>query len=117
MSERFSSLVVNIFEEEVDKFVPFFLLILNKPRGRSFAKELHKSALHHDPEHSGQVEEESEEDEVEWDPLVVGVVHNGGGVHILVAPRAGPLVLPGNVPCGIHPAVGLQHLLLNTLLS
>ena len=60
---------MNIFEEEVDEFVPFFLLILNKPRGRSFAKELHEPSLHHEPEASRHVEKHGQEYEVKRHPL------------------------------------------------
>ena len=46
------------------------------PGGSSFAKELHETALHHEPEASRHVEYDSQEDEVQGDPLIVGVVHN-----------------------------------------
>ena len=108
---------MDVLQEEIDQFITFFFLIFNETGGRPFSKELHEAALHHDPEHPGQVEEKSQEDEIKRDPLVVRVVDYSGGVHILVPPRTGSLVLSRDVPGGVHPAVGLQHLLLNPLLS
>ena len=77
-------LVMNILKEERHQFVSLLLLVLDEPCCCSLAKELHESALHHDPEHPGQVEQDGEEQEVERHPLVVGVVHYGGGVHVLI---------------------------------
>ena len=48
----------------------------NWPGGGSLAKELHEAALHHEPEASRHVEDDGEEDEVKWHPLVVGVIHD-----------------------------------------
>ena len=77
-------LVMNILEEERHQFVSLLLLVLYEPGCCSLAKELHEAALHHDPEHPGKVEQDGQEQEVERHPLVVGVVHYGGGVHVLV---------------------------------
>ena len=77
-------LVMNILEEERHQFVSLLLLVLNEPCCCSLAKELHEAPLHHDPEHPGQVEQDGEEQEVERHPLVVGVVHYGGRVHVLI---------------------------------
>ena len=55
---------MDVLQEEIDQFIPFLLLILDEPGGGPLTKELHEAALHHDPEHPGQIEEESEEDEV-----------------------------------------------------
>ena len=46
------------------------------PGGGSFAKELHETTLHHQPEASRHVKYDGKEDEVQGDPLVIGVVHN-----------------------------------------
>ena len=51
----------------------FFFAI---PCGGSFAKELHETTLHHQPEASRHVKYDGKEDEVQGDPLVIGVVHN-----------------------------------------
>ena len=57
MSNQFRPLLVmDVLQEEIHQFVPFLLLILNKPGGGSFPEELHKTALHHDPEHPGKIE-------------------------------------------------------------
>ena len=65
------SLIVYVLQEEIDQFITFFFLIFNESCGRPFTKELHEAALHHDPEHPGQVEQKSQEDEIKRDPLVV----------------------------------------------
>ena len=77
---------MNIFPEEIHQNVFLLLLILHKPGRSSLTKELHESSLHDEPTHAGQVEEKGEDDEVERDPLVVGVVHDGCLV-------AGPLLM------------------------
>ena len=77
-------LVLNIYIEKFDKKIPLFVCVFNIPRCCSFPEELHEAALHHDPEHPGKVEQDGQEQEVERNPLVVGVVHYGGGVHVLV---------------------------------
>ena len=46
------------------------------PGGGSLAEELHEAALHHEPEASGHVEDDGEEDEVKRHPLVVRVIHD-----------------------------------------
>ena len=89
---------MDVLQEEIHQFIPFFLLILDKSGGGSFTKELHQSALHHDPEHPGKIEEEGKEDQVERNPLIVRVVDYCRGVHILVSTRTGPFVLSWNVP-------------------
>ena len=43
------------------------------------------------------------------------VLRHGGGGDGLEAAGAGALVLGRDVPGGVHPAVGLQHLLLHKL--
>ena len=48
----------------------------NWPGGGSLAEKLHEPALHHEPEASRHVEDDGEEDEVKWHPLVVGVIHD-----------------------------------------
>ena len=48
----------------------------NRPGGGSLAEELHEAALHHEPEASGHVEDDGEEDEVKRHPLVVRVIHD-----------------------------------------
>ena len=45
------------------------------PGGGSFAEELHETALHHEPEAARHVKYDSEEDEVQGDPLVIRVIH------------------------------------------
>ena len=85
-AKMFDLLVMDILQEEIHQFVPFFLLILDKSGGGSFTKELHQPALHHDPEHPGQIEEEGKEDQVQRNPLIVRVVDYCRGVHILVSP-------------------------------
>ena len=40
------------------------------------AEELHEAALHAEPPHAGEVEQEGHEDQVEGHPLVVRVVHD-----------------------------------------
>ena len=67
---------MDILEEEVDQFVPFLLLILDEPGGGPLTEELHQAALHHQPEASGHVEDNSQEYEVKWNPLVVRIVDN-----------------------------------------
>ena len=52
-----------------------FLLTSSLPGGGSFAKELHETALHHQPEAARHVKYDGKEDEVQGDPLVIGVVH------------------------------------------
>ena len=89
---------MDVLQEEIDQFIPFLLLILDEPGCGSFTEELHEAALHHDPEHPGEIEEERQEDQVERNPLVVRVVDYGGGVHVLVSPWAGSFVLSRNVP-------------------
>ena len=74
-AEIYIVFVVDVLQKEGNKAITLFLLVLDKPRSRSFSEELHQSALHHDPEHAREVEEDGEEDEVERNPLVVGVVH------------------------------------------
>ena len=75
---------MNIFAEELDQLVFLLLLVLDEPGGGPLPEELHEPPLHHDPEHPGQVEDHSHEYEVERHPLVVRVVHDGGGLHVLV---------------------------------
>ena len=77
-------LVMNILEEEWHQLVSLLLLVLYEPGCCSLAKELHEAPLHHDPEHPGQVEQDGQKQEVQRHPLVIGVVHNGGGVHVLI---------------------------------
>ena len=89
---------MDVLQEEIHQFVPFLLLVLDKSGGGSFTKELHQTALHHDPEHPGEIEEERQEDQVERNPLVVRVIDNGGGVLVLVTTRTGSLVLSRNIP-------------------
>ena len=45
------------------------------PGGRPHPKELHETSFHHQPKASWHVEDDSQEYEVKWDPLVVGIVH------------------------------------------
>ena len=73
---------MNIFTKEIHEDIFLFLLILYKSCGGALTKELHEAPLHDEPEHPGQVEDEGKDDEVERDPLVVRVVHNGGSVLI-----------------------------------
>ena len=102
-------------------FSPSFTLFgfgnLHSPCCCSFSKKLHESSLHHQPEHTRKVEQKPQEYEIERHPLVVRIIDDGVGVIILVSPRAGTLVLPGDVPGAVHPAVGLQHILLYTSTS
>ena len=53
---------MDVLQEEIHQFVPFLLLVLDKSGGGSFTKELHQTALHHDPEHTGKVKQECKED-------------------------------------------------------
>ena len=129
-------LVVNVFVEESDQL--FFLLISifhkpgntegdqlvmtillrlttrkekqSKPCSCSFSKELHDAPFHHEPKHTRKVEQNSQKYEIQRNPLIIRVIHDSVGVIILIPPRAGSLVLPGDVPGGVHPAVGLQHI-------
>ena len=75
---------MDVLQEEIHQFVPLLFLILDKSCGGSFTKELHQTALHHDPEHPGEIEEKCEEDQVERNPLIVRVVNYRRGVHVLV---------------------------------
>ena len=61
------------YHRQVIIFSVFFFTI---PGCRSFAKELHETTLHHQPEASRHVKYDGKEDEVQGDPLVIGVVHN-----------------------------------------
>ena len=90
---------------------------LHSPCGCSLAKKLHEASLHHQPKHTRKVEQKPQKYEIERHPLVVRIIDDGVGVIILVPPRAGTLVLPGDVPGAVHPAVGLQHILLYTSTS
>ena len=74
-------LVVDVLAEEGDKGIPLLLLVLYEPGGGALPEELHEAALHDEPEHPGEVEEEGEDHQVERHPLVVGVVHDGGPGH------------------------------------
>jgi hypothetical protein len=74
---------VNILAEKLNQFVSLFFLVLNISGSCSFSKEFHEAALHHDPEHPWQVKDHSHEYEVERDPLVVGIVHYCGSLHVL----------------------------------
>ena len=70
---------------------------MSQEYSKCLAKELHEPPLHHDPEHAGQVEEERQEDEVQRHPLVVGVVHDGGGVHVLRVSQSNHLQLVSSI--------------------
>ena len=74
-TEIYIVFVVDVLQKERNEPISLFLLVLDKPSCRSFSEELHQSALHHDPEHTREVEHDGEEDEVERNPLVVRVVH------------------------------------------
>ena len=93
--------------------------VMWSPCGSPLAQKLHDSPLHTEPEHSGKIEEEGHEDEVEGHPLVVGIVHDWApGVHVPgVHGAAGAPELPGDPQAGVHPAVALQHAQLYPLAS
>ena len=115
---------MDILPEEIHQDILLLLLILHEAGGGPLAEELHEASLHDEPAHAGQVEEEGEDDEVERHPLVVGVVHDGDAVLLPLLQRdapelhaggAGALVGLGDVPGGVHPAVGVQHAPVNTV--
>ena len=83
-------LVVDILPEEIHQNILLLLLILHEAGGGPLAEELHEAALHDEPAHAGQVEEECEDDEVERHPLVVGVVHDGDAVLLPLLQRDAP---------------------------
>ena len=58
----------------LDQLVPLLFRLFNEPTDRSLAEELHEAALHDQPEAPRQVEDHRHEDQVDGDPLVVGVV-------------------------------------------
>lgn len=90
---------MNVAAEELNQFLSFLILIFNKsetcqniifllsaefkyliqpcliPCCCSFSKELHKTSLHHQPKASWHVEDNSQEYEVKWYPLVVTIIH------------------------------------------
>ena len=78
-------LVVDVLAEESHQGIPLLLLVLYEPGGGALAEELHEAAFHDEPEHPREVEEEGEDHQVEGDPLVVGVVHDGGPAHETVS--------------------------------
>ena len=83
-------LVVDILPEEIHQNILLLLLILHEAGGGALAEELHEAALHDEPAHARQVEEECEDDEVERHPLVVGVVHDGDAVLLPLLQRDAP---------------------------
>ena len=92
----------------LDKFVPFFLRLFYHSAGCPLAKELHESTFHDQPQTSRQVEDNSQEDEIDWDPLVVGVVDGALDV-VLLGAGAGALVLYGYLEVCVHPTIGFQY--------
>lgn len=60
----------------LNEFIPFLFRILDDSGGRALAEELHESALHHEPEASGQVEVHRQHDQEDRHPLVVRIVNN-----------------------------------------
>ena len=62
------------FGTHLDQLIPLLHGFLDQSVGRPFAEELHESALHDEPQTSRQVEDHRQEDEVDRDPLVVGIV-------------------------------------------
>ena len=62
------------------KDISFFLVIFNIPVSCSLSKEFHEAPLHHEPNESWEVEEESQEHQVDWHPLVIRIVNNGNFV-------------------------------------
>lgn len=71
-----------ILVKEPDERVPLLVLVHNVPDGGALAEELHETSLHGQPEEPRQVEEEGQEDEVEGNPLIVGVVDHGHSVRV-----------------------------------
>ena len=80
---------MNILIEEPDKQVPLLVLVHNISDGGALAEELHEASLHRQPEEPGQVEEERQEDEVEWNPLIVRVVDHRHSVGVIRLGREG----------------------------
>ena len=58
----------------LNQFIPFLFWILNDPAGGALAKKLHESTFHDQPETPWHVEVNRQHDQVDWHPLVVGVV-------------------------------------------
>ena len=77
------SLVLNILKEELDQQVTLLILVHNVPHCGSLPEELHQSALHDEPQHPREVEEDCEEDEIERNPLVIGVINHRDSVGII----------------------------------
>merc|ERR1719322_1609045 len=100
-------LVGNVLSEKCNQPLFLLLLILNEPCSGSLAKELHEPALHTEPAESRTIEQERVEYQIQGNPLVIRVVDDGRHIHVLVSTAAAPLVLPRNIPCRVHPAVGL----------
>ena len=71
------SLILNIFVEEGNQKISLLIGIINVTSCCSLAKKLHEAALHHEPDEPGQVEDQGQEHQVDWHPLVVRVVHYG----------------------------------------
>ena len=55
------------------------------PCSRSFTEKLHQSALNIQPKHSREIKQKGHEYKVEWDPLVVSVVHHRVGPTLLIS--------------------------------
>ena len=74
---------MDVLIEEPDQQVPLLVLVHNIPDGGALPEELHEASLHCQPKEPGQVEEERQEDEVEWNPLIVGVVDHRHSVGVI----------------------------------
>ena len=77
------SLVLNILKEELDQQVPLLILVHNVPDCGSFPEKFHQSALHNKPQHPRQVEENGQENQVERNPLVIGVINHRDSIGII----------------------------------
>ena len=59
----------------LNQLVPLFFWLFNESVCGSLSEELHQAALHDQPKASRQVEEGRQEDQEDWNPLVVRVVN------------------------------------------
>ena len=68
--------------DELHSLLPVVLLHEGVNVSEARGEELHHAALGRLPEEPRQVEEEGQEDEVEGNPLIVGVVDHGHSVRV-----------------------------------
>jgi len=94
-----SILVADPLLKIFDKPIFSLIHIVNISTPSSFSKIFHQTTLKMQPEHPWNIKEDSRHKEVEWYPLVVGVVDGQPG-NILGVPRVTlTFVLTGNLIC------------------